>query len=88
IRTYRDHKPMRTFSIIAAAFFLLALVPGYQVLNNFLATGSFELLGRGLLVVLLAVGGALTLVFGLLADMLKGQRQLMEEILYELRTED
>ncbi len=87
IRTYRDHKPMRTFSLIAAAFFLLALVPGYQVLNNFLATGSFELLGRGLLVVLLAIGGALTLVFGLLADMIKGQREMMEEILYELRTE-
>lgn len=88
IRTYRDHKPMRTFSLIAAGFFLLAAVPGYQVLNNFLATGHFELVGRGLLVVLLAVGGALTLVFGLLADMMKGQRELLEEILHELRTEE
>lgn len=88
IRTYRDHKPMKTFSIIAAVFFLLAVLPGYQVLNNFMATGSFELIGRGLLVVLLAVAGALTLVFGLLADMMKGQRQMMEEILRELRTDN
>ncbi|MDY6765993.1 MAG: glycosyltransferase family 2 protein, partial [Candidatus Nanohaloarchaea archaeon] len=88
IRTYRDHKPMRTFSLIAAAFFLLAVFPAYQVLNSYLATGSFDLVGRGLLVVLLAVAGALTLVFGLLADMLKGQRELVEEVLYELRAQD
>lgn len=88
IRTYRDYKPMRTFSLIAAVFFLLAAVPAYQVVSNFLATGSFELFGRGLLVVLLAVAGALTLVFGLLADMIKGQRELTEEILVELRSED
>lgn len=87
IRTYRDHKPMRTFSIIALLFFALAAVPGYQVLNSYLATGGFELVGRGLLVVLLVVAGALTLVFGLLADMIKGQREILEEILHETRTE-
>lgn len=88
IRTYRDHKPMRTFSLIAFVFFLLAAAPGYQVVSDFLATGTFDLVGRGLLVILLAVAGALTLVFGLMADMLKGQRELLEEILYEMRTEE
>ncbi|MDY6770243.1 MAG: glycosyltransferase [Candidatus Nanohaloarchaea archaeon] len=85
IRAYRDYKPMRTFSLIALGFFLLAAVPGYQVASNFLATGSFELVGRGLLVVLLGVAGALTLVFGLLADMLKRHREIMEEILQEVQ---
>jgi glycosyltransferase involved in cell wall biosynthesis len=85
IRTYRDYRPMRTFSVIAALFFLIAAVPGYQIGRNFLATGAFNLEGRALLVVMLVLGGALTLVFGLLADMLKGQRELQEEILYELR---
>ncbi len=88
IRTYRDYKPMRTFSLIAALFFLAAAVPGYQVLQQFLATGAFALTGRALLVVMLVLGGALTLVFGLLADMLKGQRELQEEILRELRASD
>jgi glycosyltransferase involved in cell wall biosynthesis len=85
IRTYRDYKPMRTFSVIAALFFLIAAVPGYRVLQNYLATGAFNLEGRALLVVMLTLGGALTLVFGLLADMIKSQRELQEEILYELR---
>lgn len=85
IRTYRDYNPMRTFTFIAALFLLFAAVPAYQVLVNFLATGQFEMIGRGLIVVLLVVAAALTLVFGFLADMLKGQRELQEEILRELR---
>jgi len=88
IRTYRDHRPMQAFGLIALIFFVAAAVPGVQVLRNFLATGQFELLGRGLLVLLLAVTGAGALVLGLLADMIKGQRAVQEEILYELRLND
>lgn len=86
IRTYRDYKPMRTFGIIALLFFLAAVVPAVQVVQSFLQTGHFDLVGRGLLVLLLGVAGAGSLVLGLLADMLKGQRQVQEELLYELRT--
>lgn len=88
IRTYRDYRPMQTFSLIALIFFLLATIPGYQALAQFLQTGEFDLVGRGLLVVLLFVAGGITLVVGLLADMLKSQRELQEEILYELRTRE
>ncbi len=79
---------MQAFGLIALLFLLAAAVPGVQVLQNFLATGQFELLGRGLLVLLLSVAGAGALVLGLLADMIKGQRAVQEEILYELRLND
>lgn len=85
IRTYRDHQPLKTFLYMALAFFALAAIPGYQVLTAYIETGSFDLFGRGLLVIMLVLSGALTAIFGLLADMIKGQRELQEEILRELR---
>lgn len=88
IRTTRDYRPLTTFGLIALLFFAVALVPAAQVLRSYLATGSFELVGRGLIVLLLAMGGALSLVFGLLADMLRSQRRVQEEVLYELRARD
>lgn len=88
IRTYRDYRPMQTFGLLALLFFLAALIPGYQVVRTFLSTGEFTLFGRGLIVLLLFVAGAVTLVAGLLADMMAGQRRVQEEILYELRTEE
>ncbi len=85
IRTYRDYKPLQTFFIVAMLFLLAATVPGYQVLSDFLATGQFNMFGRGLLVMLLTIASALTMVVGLLADMLKTQRQLQEQLLYEFK---
>lgn len=85
IRTYRDYKPLQTFFAIAFMFVLIATVPAYQVLQNFLATGQFGFFGRSLLTVLLLLAAALTMVVGLLADMLKTQRRLQEELLYEFK---
>lgn len=86
LRTYRDYEPIKTFAIIGIIFIIISLIPGFVVLRNYFATGTFSgHTGRGLLTLLLVFIGVQIIVFGLLADMLRTQRQLQEEILYKIK---
>lgn len=86
LRTYRDYEPIKTFAIIGIIFIIISLIPGFVVLRDYFATGTFSgHTGRGLLTLLLVFIGVQIIVFGLLADMLRTQRQLQEEILYKIK---
>jgi len=86
LRTYRDYNPIKIFTIIGIIFIIISLIPGFVVLRDYFATGTFAgHTGRGLLTILLVFIGVQIIVFGLLADMLKTQRQLQEEILYKIK---
>jgi glycosyltransferase involved in cell wall biosynthesis len=80
---YLSYKPMKIFVTIGGTIFLAGLVLALTVLNHFLSTGQVTphfptaLLSVGLIVV-----GTLISVLGLIAEMIKQNRLLLEENLY------
>ncbi|MBO8183471.1 MAG: glycosyltransferase family 2 protein [Archaeoglobus sp.] len=86
IRNYRDYHPLKVFLSIGLGFLIVGLLFAIRVLIHYFRTGMVTpYLPSAVLSVVLLVVGTLTIIFGLLADMMKMQRLLQEEILYRLR---
>jgi glycosyltransferase involved in cell wall biosynthesis len=93
-RTYATYEPLKTFSYIAASFFLVAL--------GFLARAAYVFIGRRLdwfreslsndqsLLIggILLVLATITFLIGLLADRVGSNRRLLEEVLYRVRSQE
>lgn len=89
LRTYRDFKPLRTFLIIGAILFLAGLVVGLRVMIHFLETGQVTpYLPSAILTGVLIILGFQAFFLGLLADMFRSNRILLEEVLYKLRSKE
>jgi glycosyltransferase involved in cell wall biosynthesis len=85
-RTYRDYEPFKTFTSIGLLFVLAGIVTGGRVLIRYLSTGMVTpYLPSAVLTTILWIMGVQIIVFGLIADMLKTQRQMQEELLYRLK---
>lgn len=86
IRSYRDYHPLKSFTYISLIFFFLSFYFGLKVLFHYLSTGVFTgVVGTALLSGILFVTSVLIFTVGLLADMLKRNREIQEEILYRLK---
>jgi len=86
IKTYRDYNPLKAYGGLGVIFSMIGFGFGFIVLNNYFNTGSFSgHIGRGLLSVMFLFIGLQMIIFGLIADILKNQRILQEEILYTLK---
>lgn len=86
LRSYRDFRPFRFFAVIGLVLITMGLLTGGYVLWNFLQTGLVAPhLPTAVLTVAFLVIGVQVLIFGLMADMLKTQRMLQEEILYRMK---
>lgn len=85
-KTYRDYQPLKTFSYMGFLFIVAGLTIGARVLIYYCNTGAVTgHMPSALLTVLLLIVGIQTLVLGLLADMLKTQRKVQDEVLYRLK---
>jgi glycosyltransferase involved in cell wall biosynthesis len=86
LRTYRDYHPFKVFVAIGGFIFLAGALLALRVLLHYFATGAVTPhLPSAVLSVMLIVIGSLTVIFGLLADMLKMQRELIEDALYRIK---
>jgi len=86
LRTYRDYHPLSVFLGIGGILLLVGLVFALRVLIHYIQTGMVTpYLPSAVLAVMLIVVGSITVVFGLVADMLKMQRLMLEEVLYKLK---
>ena len=86
LRTYRDYHPLKTFLYIGLFLLLIGIVIGLRVLYHYIQTGMIGFyLPSAILSVALIIIGFQTIVLGLLADMLKTQRQILDDILYRLK---
>lgn len=86
IRTYRDYHPFKVFVAIGGATFLLGAIVAFRVLLHYFTTGMVTpYLPSAVLSVMLIVIGSITIIFGLLADMLRTHRELIEELLYRIK---
>lgn len=85
-RSLRDGSPLQVFGSIAAAVGALGVVAGLFVLSHWLRTGqTFPYRSLVTLSAVLILLGAFFATIALLADMLKRQRRLLEEVLYHER---
>jgi len=86
LRSYRDYNPLKVFGIIGGIFIVGGLYFGWRVLSYYFATGRVGgRLPSAVLATLLFVVGVQTIVLGLLADMLKSQRMILDDALYRLK---
>jgi len=86
VKTYRDYQPLKTFSYLGFLFIIAGLTIGSRVLIYYFNTGVIGgRLPSAVLTVLLLTVGAQTIVLGLLADMLKTQRKVQDEVLYRVK---
>jgi len=86
MRTYRDYEPLKVFGLIGLVFMLAGMVTGARVFIHYLLTGMVTpYMPSAVLTVILGIMGVQIIVFGLIADMLKTQRAIGEEVLYRLK---
>ncbi len=87
IRFYTMYRPLRVFVSVGGALILLGLVPGLRFLYFFLrdngAAGHIQSL---LLAVGLIIVGFQVCLIGLIADLVRMNRKISEDVLYRLRT--
>jgi len=89
LRTYRDFKPLRTFLAIGGVLFAAGLLVGVRVIVHYFETGLVTpYVPSAILTGVLMILGFQAIFLGLIADMLRGNRVLLEEILYMLRSEN
>ena len=85
-RSFSAYHPFIIFSGIGLACIVLGLIIGFRVIIHFILTGMVTpYLPSALLTTVLIIVGCLAILFGLLADMIRTQRILSEEILYRLK---
>jgi len=85
-RSFGAYHPFVIFSGIGIVCILLGLVFGFKVILHYFTTGSVTpYLPSALLTTVLIIVGCLAILFGLLADMIRTQRMLAEEIFYRLK---
>jgi glycosyltransferase involved in cell wall biosynthesis len=86
IRSFSAYHPFLVFSSIGVVCILLGLIFGLRVIVHFATTGMVTpYLPSALLTTVLVIVGVISILFGLLADMTRTQRILLEEILYRLK---
>jgi len=89
IRNYRDYRPFAVFAGIGVTMAGGGLIVGARVLIHYLTTGMVTpFIPSAILTTVLLVVGTQIIIFGFMADMLKTQRMIQEEILYRLKRKD
>jgi glycosyltransferase involved in cell wall biosynthesis len=89
IRTYLYHRPLRVFLLIGILIFLIGGALGLRVLIHYHNTGVVApYLPTAVLSAVVLIVGFQIIVFGLLADMLRTNQNLHEEILYRLKKQN
>lgn len=70
IRYTRDYNPLLIFGGIGLILIILGIITGIFVVANYIATGVFIEIGRGLISFMLIVLGFLSIITGLILDLL------------------
>ncbi len=70
IRYARDYNPLLIFGSIGVTAILVGIIIGVLVISNFLATGTLTEIGRALISFMLIIGGFLSIIAGLILDLL------------------
>ena len=84
--THLSYKPLKVFLTLGAILIVAGILAGLKVLLHYLATGLVQpYLPTALLASLLLILGFEVVIIGLVAEMIKSNRKLQEEILYKTK---
>lgn len=83
IQTYLNYRPLKVFFSIASVLLLVGLFFGLRVIVHYLSTGMVSpYIPSAMLSVLLFIVGFQIGLIGLIAEMVKRQRKIQEQVLY------
>jgi len=85
VRTYTMYRPLRVFVSMGAVLGLAGCAIGARFLYFFFTDGGSGHVQSLLLTVLLVVVGFFCVLIGILADVIAGNRRLLEEVLWRVR---
>ncbi len=85
VRIYALYEPFKVFSLLGGAMIAAALVLGLRFLYYYLTDGGAGHVQSVILAAALLIIGFLTMLIGMLADLIGRNRQLSEDILLRMR---
>jgi glycosyltransferase involved in cell wall biosynthesis len=88
VRSYTMYRPLRVFATIGGFLLVLGLIPIIRFLFYFFQDGGAGHVQSLLLGAVLLIVGFQTLLIGLLADLIRFNRKMLEEILSRTRQQD
>jgi len=88
VRSYTMYRPLRVFATIGGWLIILGLIPIIRFLFFFFQDGGAGHLQSLLLGAVMLIVGFQTVLIGLLADLIRFNRKMLEEILLRYRQQD
>ena len=89
IGTYWGYHPLKVFSVLGSLLILGGVAFGVALLVYFILNGTISsMLPFAIAGALLVITGLQSILLGLFADLLRGQRMFQEEILYRLKRQN
>jgi glycosyltransferase involved in cell wall biosynthesis len=86
VRIYVMYEPLKVFSYIGAAIFLAGLAISIRFLYYYFSGTGLGHLQSLILSAILLIVGFQVLLIGLVSDVISGNRKLIEDVLYRVRT--
>jgi len=84
--TYLNYKPLKTFVYMGLSLMAVGILVGLRVMVHYLVTGSVTpYLPSAVLTAILLIVGFQVSILGLYAEMIRSNRELLEDILYKLK---
>jgi glycosyltransferase involved in cell wall biosynthesis len=86
LRTYLYHKPLKTFLMLGSFVFAAGFLLGFRVLIHYVTTSRVTpYLPTSVLSAVLLIVGFQIIILGLVADLIRRNQNVQEEILYRLK---
>jgi glycosyltransferase involved in cell wall biosynthesis len=86
VRIYAMYEPLKVFTYIGLTMFGAGFVVSLRFVYYYFHNQAFRHLGSLIAAAVLLIVGFLVLAIGLLADVISGNRKLLEDLLYRVRT--
>lgn len=85
LTTYLNYSPLKTFFFMGGLIIFLGFILGLRVLLKYIETGVVEFLPSAILTAVLLIVGFQVVMVGMFAEMVKSNRELLEDILMKIR---
>ena len=86
VRIYTMYEPLKVFTYLGLFIFAIGLLGGLRFLYFYFQNEAFKHLGSLIASAVVMIVGFQVLVIGLLADVISGNRKLLEDLLYRVRS--
>lgn len=85
LKSYRDYQPLKTFLFLGLLLIIVGCIVGLKPLLHYLSTYTVAFYGSAMVAMLLLIIGFTTIVLGFLADIMRTQKKVQDEVLYRLK---